>query len=102
MEAGASAAAAAGEGGSAAVVGVWKLTGALRGHHDDVTDVAWAHDDAVVMSGSVENEVMMFDVDGRKNLVSCGVGWRVGGEGQRGCWCAGQRSARDSDGGCSS
>jgi hypothetical protein len=42
----------------------------LRGHHDDVTDVAWSHDDAVVMSGSVENEVYMFDVEARRSLVS--------------------------------
>lgn len=53
----------------AAAVGSWKLSANLRAHHDDVTDVAWSHDDGVVMSGSVENEVMMFDVDTRRPLV---------------------------------
>lgn len=51
-------------------VAAWKLSAALRGHHDDVTDIAWAHDDGVIMSGSVENEVMMFDVESRRTLVS--------------------------------
>ena len=48
----------------------WKQAASLRGHGDDVMDLAWSHDDAVVMSGSVDNEVMMFDVDSRRNLVS--------------------------------
>lgn len=64
------AAAGAEEAGGWAQAGAWKLSATLRGHHDDVTDVAWAHDDAVVMSGSVENEVMMFDVESRRSLVS--------------------------------
>jgi WD40 repeat protein len=48
----------------------WKMAHTLRGHHDDVTDIAWAHDDAVLLTGSVENEVMLFDVHNRQNLVS--------------------------------
>jgi WD40 repeat protein len=48
----------------------WKMAHTLRGHHDDVTDIAWAHDDAVLLTGSVENEVMLFDVRNRQNLVS--------------------------------
>ncbi|WIA28323.1 hypothetical protein OEZ86_010873 [Tetradesmus obliquus] len=46
----------------------WKMAHTLRGHHDDVTDIAWAHDDAVLLTGSVENEVMLFDVHNRQNL----------------------------------
>ncbi|KAF6263109.1 WD40-repeat-containing domain protein [Scenedesmus sp. NREL 46B-D3] len=46
----------------------WKMAHTLRGHHDDVTDIAWAHDDAVLLTGSVENEVMLFDVHSRQNL----------------------------------
>lgn len=61
---------AAAGGGGWAQVAAWKLSATLRGHHDDVTDIAWAHDDGVVMSGSVENEVMMFDVESRRTLVS--------------------------------
>lgn len=48
----------------------WKVSHTLRGHRDDVMDVAWAHDDAVLLTGSVENEVQMFDVNNRQNLVS--------------------------------
>jgi WD40 repeat protein len=48
----------------------WKTAHTLRGHHDDVTDIAWSHDDAVLLTGSVENEVMLFDVHNRQNLVS--------------------------------
>jgi WD40 repeat protein len=73
----ATAAAGAGVGGDAggwAQAGAWRQSATLRGHLNDVTDVAWAHDDAVVMSGSVDSEVMLFDVEGRKTLVSgfCG------------------------------
>lgn len=49
--------------------GCWKQSSSLRGHHDDVMDLAWSHDDAVVMSGSVDNEVMLFDVESRRSVV---------------------------------
>lgn len=68
----ASPAAAVGGDGGWAQAGAWRQSATLRGHLNDVTDVAWAHDDAVVMSGSVDSEVMLFDVEGRKTLVSGG------------------------------
>lgn len=48
---------------------LWRQAANLRGHHDDVTDICWSHDDAVLLTGSVENEAMMFDADRRGCLV---------------------------------
>eukprot|EP00775_Hariotina_reticulata_P011727 gene11727-11871_t len=43
----------------------WKVSAKLRGHQDDVNDMAWAHDDAVLLSGGVENECVLFHVEKR-------------------------------------
>lgn len=36
----------------------------LRGHAGDVQDIAWAPDSSALMSGSVENICIMWDVEG--------------------------------------
>lgn len=48
----------------------WKVSAKLRGHQDDVNDMAWAHDDAVLLSGGVENECVLFHVEKRSFMVS--------------------------------
>eukprot|EP00877_Chromochloris_zofingiensis_P011531 jgi/Chrzof1/6631/Cz19g03120.t1 len=45
---------------------VWRVSASLRGHHDDVLDLAWSPDGTALLSGSVENECMIFDVDAKK------------------------------------
>ena len=40
----------------------WKYRSTLRGHHSDVNDVSWSPDGTAVVSGSVENIAMLWDV----------------------------------------
>jgi WD40 repeat protein len=47
----------------------WKISAKLRGHQDDVNDLAWAHDDGVLLSGGVENECVLFNVEKRSFMV---------------------------------
>lgn len=49
---------------------MWRVSASLRGHHDDVLDLAWSPDGTALLSGSVENECMIFDVDAKKLAVS--------------------------------
>jgi hypothetical protein len=44
--------------------------GALKGHHDDVMDVAWSPDGAALLSGCVMNDLLVFDVEARRSVVS--------------------------------
>lgn len=53
-----------------------QVNGALRGHSDDVMDVAWSPDGAALLSGCVRSSVHVFDVDSRRSVVST-----------RGCLC---------------
>ncbi|KXZ43425.1 hypothetical protein GPECTOR_91g579 [Gonium pectorale] len=48
--------------------GLWRQAGALRGHSDDVLDLAWAPDGSALLSGGIENNVIVWDVDGKKSL----------------------------------
>lgn len=49
--------------------GLWRQVGFLRGHCDDVLDLAWAPDGSALLSGGVENNCILWDVEGRKSLV---------------------------------
>jgi WD40 repeat protein len=59
----------------------WRVAGALKGHADDVMDVAWAPDGSALLSGCVENELVVFDVEARRSVV------RRGGPRERGAGC---------------
>jgi hypothetical protein len=63
----------------------WKVAGALKGHRDDVMDVAWAPDGSALLSGCVENELVVFDVDARRSV----VGWGLGLDGRVGAFLQG-------------
>ncbi|EFJ49718.1 hypothetical protein VOLCADRAFT_58980, partial [Volvox carteri f. nagariensis] len=52
----------------AAASGIWRQVGLLRGHCDDVLDLAWAPDGSALLSGGIENNCILWDVDGRKSL----------------------------------
>ena len=61
----------------------WKVVHQLRGHTNNVTDVAWAPDDALVASASLDNTVVVWDpasggrvarLEGHKSYVK-GVAW---------------------------
>ncbi len=60
----------------------WCQAGSLRGHCDDVLDLAWAPDGSALASGGVENAVFVWNVEGRKSLVGRagagggGPGWK--------------------------
>ncbi|DBB16492.1 hypothetical protein WJX82_009453 [Trebouxia sp. C0006] len=41
----------------------WKTSAALRGHTDDVQDLAWAPDSSALISGSIENICIIWDVE---------------------------------------
>jgi len=43
----------------------WKV---LRGHLQDVYDISWSPDSAFIVSGSVDNTALLWDVDKRKCL----------------------------------
>ena len=86
----ASASAAAAAAGSPAAGGEqeqeWKVSGTLRGHADDVQDIAWNADGSALLTGSVENVAFVFDVANRKAAVRLsdhrgyvqGVAWDPG------------------------
>ncbi|KAL3151977.1 hypothetical protein ABBQ32_001100 [Trebouxia sp. C0010 RCD-2024] len=42
----------------------WRSSAVLRGHAGDVQDIAWAPDSSALMSGSIENICIMWDVEG--------------------------------------
>ena len=44
----------------------WKYTSALRGHNEDVNDLAWSPDGTALLSGSVEGIALLWDVKSRK------------------------------------
>jgi chromatin assembly factor 1 subunit B len=47
----------------------WKTCGALRGHADDVHDLAWSPDGSALVSGGVENICILWDVDAKRGMV---------------------------------
>ncbi len=49
---------------------VWRQSATLRGNTNDVQDIAWSPDASALLSGGVENECMVFDVEARKMAVS--------------------------------
>ena len=56
-------------------VPTWKTCGALRGHADDVHDLAWSPDGSALVSGGVENICILWDVDAKRGMVgvSCAL-----------------------------
>ncbi|GFR49751.1 hypothetical protein Agub_g11909, partial [Astrephomene gubernaculifera] len=54
--------------GSSTPSGMWRQVGSLRGHCDDVLDLAWAPDGSALLSGGIENNCILWDVEGRKSL----------------------------------
>ena len=44
----------------------WKRTGALRGHSDDVMDLAWSSDGTAILSGSIDNKSIVWEVSEKK------------------------------------
>ncbi|GLI71162.1 hypothetical protein VaNZ11_016228 [Volvox africanus] len=67
-DAGAGAPASSGSSATAAASGMWRQVGLLRGHCDDVLDLAWAPDGSALLSGGIENNCILWDVEGRKSL----------------------------------
>ncbi|GIL54792.1 hypothetical protein Vafri_10487 [Volvox africanus] len=68
VDAGACAPASSGSSAAAAASGMWRQVGLLRGHCDDVLDLAWAPDGSALLSGGIENNCILWDVEGRKSL----------------------------------
>ena len=46
----------------------YRRHGVLRGHVDDVMDVAWSHDGSAVVSGSIDNQSIVWSPDTMKAL----------------------------------
>lgn len=44
----------------------WRRAAALRGHTDDVMDIAWAPDGSALASGSIDNKVIVWEVSEKK------------------------------------
>lgn len=44
----------------------WKRSAALRGHTDDVMDVSWSSDGTALLSGSIDNKGIIWDVSGKR------------------------------------
>ena len=44
----------------------WHRTGVLRGHSDDVMDLAWSPDGTAILSGSIDNRVMLWEISEEK------------------------------------
>ena len=44
----------------------WRRTSVLRGHTDDVMDLAWAPDSSALLSGSIDNKVIVWEVSEKK------------------------------------
>ncbi len=47
----------------------WKIAASLRGHRDDVLDLCWSPDASALVTGSIENICLLWDVEGRKAQV---------------------------------
>ena len=66
----------------------WRTSAVLRGHSDDVQDLAWAPGGAAVVTGSVDNECIVWDVPKAKGVLRLqghthyvqGVTWDPHGE----------------------
>lgn len=49
----------------------WQSLKVLRGHVEDVSDLCWSPDSNSLISGSVDNSVILWDVPkGRKTIIS--------------------------------
>eukprot|EP00983_Pelagomonas_calceolata_P129844 1161640-Pelagomonas_calceolata.AAC.10 len=55
----------------------WKTCGALRGHADDVHDLAWSPDGSALVSGGVENICILWDVEAKRGMVGGRAWWGV-------------------------
>ncbi len=53
----------------------WRMCGSLRGHNGDVQDLAWSPDASALVSGSVENLCILWDVESRRGQVSTSRPW---------------------------
>lgn len=47
---------------------IWKPYKTLRGHNQDVADISWSKDGQRLVSGSIDNNVFVWDVHGGKKL----------------------------------
>ena len=47
----------------------WRTSAVLRGHSDDVQDLAWAPAGAGIVTGSVDNECIVWDVPKAKGVL---------------------------------
>jgi chromatin assembly factor 1 subunit B len=46
----------------------WRTSAVLRGHSDDVQDLAWAPTGAALVTGSVDNSCIVWDVPKSKGM----------------------------------
>lgn len=46
--------------------GTWRRAGLLRGHTDDVMDVSWSPDGTALLSGSIDNKVIVWEISEKK------------------------------------
>lgn len=44
----------------------WRRTALLRGHTDDVMDISWAADGSALLSGSIDNKAIVWEVSEKK------------------------------------
>ena len=52
----------------------WRIAASLRGHRDDVLDLCWSPDASALVTGSIENMCLLWEVDARKAQVREGKG----------------------------
>eukprot|EP00798_Chlamydomonas_sp_ICE-L_P022059 gene22059-29124_t len=45
---------------------IWKMYGTLRGHNGDVQDLSWSPDASALVSGSIENLCILWDVESKR------------------------------------
>jgi chromatin assembly factor 1 subunit B len=46
--------------------GTWRRAALLRGHTDDVMDVSWSPDGTALLSGSIDNKVIVWEISEKK------------------------------------
>jgi chromatin assembly factor 1 subunit B len=51
---------------SSTAADTWKRTSLLRGHTDDVMDLDWSADGTAILSGSIDNKAIVWEVSDKR------------------------------------